>query len=241
MQMLTIMDIIGLKLVFLQLIKIMKIEETTLKSGKATFKIVADEGKVLQRVADGRIGGTELILGYTYFIGGVKLETPHWETPDDYIEVDAPEDEEEGEDIEPIPDEDEDVEPIIDPLEQARNEKLKALLAYDNSIKVNGFYVGEQLTWIDRDTRNTYKASIEAAELLGESSIIVPILGMILNIPIDKGKIALAKIQRYADACAIVTATHKMAISQLASESDVMNYDFTQGYPEKLVFDPNML
>lgn len=214
----------------------MTITETTLATGKATFKMVADNGKVLQRIADGEKFGKEMVLGYTYFIGGVKLETPHWETPDDYIEVDAPEDEEEGGDIEPIPDED--VEPIIDPLEQVRNEKLKALLAYDNSIKVNGFYVGEQLTWIDRDTRNTYKASIEAAELLGESSIVVPILGMILNIPIEKGKIALAKIQRYADACAIVTATHKMAISGLDSEEEIMGYDFTLGYPEKLVFDP---
>lgn len=123
-------------------------------------------------------------------------------------------------------------------LELFMEDKLRQLAEYDNSINVNGFYVGEQLTWIDRDTRNTYKASIEAAELLGESSIIVPILGMILNVPIDKGKIALAKIQRYADACAIVTATHKMAISQLTSEEEIMGYDFTQGYPEKLVFDP---
>lgn len=123
-------------------------------------------------------------------------------------------------------------------LDLYKEDKLKQLVEYDNSIDVNGFYVGEQLTWIDRDTRNTYKASIEAAELLGESSIIVPILGMILNIPIDKGKIALAKIQRYADACAIVTATHKMAISQLTSEEEIMGYDFTLGYPEKLVFDP---
>lgn len=124
-------------------------------------------------------------------------------------------------------------------LDLYKENKLKQLVEYDNSIKVNGFFVGEQLTWIDRDTRNTYKASIEAAELLGETSIIVPILGMILNIPIEKGKIALAKIQRYADACAIVTARHKMAISQLTSEEDVMGYDFTAGYPEKIVFDPN--
>jgi len=123
-------------------------------------------------------------------------------------------------------------------LDLYKEDKLKQLVEYDNSIDVNGFFVGEQLTWIDRDTRNTYKASIEAAELLGETSIIVPILGMILNIPIEKGKIALAKIQRYADACAIVTATHKMAISGLNSEEEIMGYDFTQGYPEKLVFDP---
>lgn len=202
-------------------------------NGRQTYKVKPDEGKVLQRIADGLTFDGELILGYIWYIGGVKLDEPHWETPDDYIEVDAPEDEEE---IEPIPEEY--AEPVIDSVGQAKADKLKALNAYDNSIKVNGFYVGEQLTWIDRDTRNTYKASIEAAELLGESSIIVPILGMILNIPIDKGKIVLAKIQRYADACAIATAQHKMAISALSDESDIMQYDFTAGYPEKLVFDP---
>lgn len=213
----------------------MEISEYIMPNGKQTYKVKPDESKVLQRVADGQDFSGELILGYTWYIGGVKLETPHWETPDDYIEVDAPEEESEEE---ISPEEDEDVEPIVDPLEQVRANKIKALDAYDNSIKVNGFYVGESLTWIDRETRNTYKASIEAAELLGETSIIVPILGMILNIPIDKGKIALAKIQRYADACAIVTATHKMAISGLNSEEEIMGYDFTLGYPEKLVFDP---
>ena len=215
----------------------MKIEETTLKNGTPTFYIEPEEGKALMRVSDGRVFLSGITLCNTWYIGGVKLDEPHWETPDDYIEVDAPEEESE-EEIEPIPEEDEDVEPIVDPLEQARMNKIKALDAYDNSIKVNGFFVGEQLTWIDRETRNTYKASIEAAELLGESSIVVPILGMILNIPIDKGKIALAKIQRYADACAIVTATHKMAISGLDSEEEIMGYDFTLGYPDKLVFDP---
>lgn len=214
----------------------MKIESVII-NGRDTFRITPDEGKQFMRVSDGALFSGTMTLGYTYFIGGVKLDEPHWETPDDYIEVDAPEEESE-EEIEPIPEEEEEVEPIVDPIEQARASKIKALEAYDNSIKVNGFYVGEQLTWIDRDTRNTYKASIEAAELLSETSIIVPILGMILNIPIEKGKLALAKIQRYADACAIVTAQHKMAISQMGTEEEIMGYDFTLGYPDKLVFNP---
>ncbi len=34
----------------------------------------------------------ESLLGYTYYLGGVKLETPHWETKEDYELIDAPED-----------------------------------------------------------------------------------------------------------------------------------------------------
>ena len=89
------MDMIGQRLVFLQHIKIMKIEETTLKNSTPTFYIEPDDGKALMRVSDGRIFLSGITLCNTWYIGGVKLETPHWEIPDDYIEVDAPEEEEE--------------------------------------------------------------------------------------------------------------------------------------------------
>lgn len=58
------------------------------------------EGKVWRRKSDGMIT-TESLLGYTYYLGGKKLDEPHWETKDDYELIDAPEAEttEEGETI----------------------------------------------------------------------------------------------------------------------------------------------
>lgn len=44
----------------------------------------------------------ESLLGYTYYLGGVKLETPHWETADDYELIDAPVEEETTEEAEVI-------------------------------------------------------------------------------------------------------------------------------------------
>ncbi|MBR0330465.1 MAG: hypothetical protein IIX12_02580 [Alistipes sp.] len=49
------------------------------------------DGKVWRRKSDGMMT-EESLLGYTYYLGGVKLETPHWETADDYELVDMPED-----------------------------------------------------------------------------------------------------------------------------------------------------
>lgn len=49
------------------------------------------EGKVWRRKSDGMMT-EESLLGYTYYIGGVKLDEPHWETKDDYELIDAPED-----------------------------------------------------------------------------------------------------------------------------------------------------
>ena len=52
--------------------------------------IKADEGKVFRRIADGQIYGKEIALGYSYYIKGIKLATPHLDTLDDFEQIDAP-------------------------------------------------------------------------------------------------------------------------------------------------------
>ena len=55
--------------------------------------IIADEGKVFKRKSDGFIYGEEIYLGYTYYIGGKKLDEPHLEVIEDFEEIDAPKEE----------------------------------------------------------------------------------------------------------------------------------------------------
>ena len=55
--------------------------------------IIADEGKVFQRKSDGFVYGKEIYLGYTYYIGGKKLDEPHLEVVEDFEEIDAPQEE----------------------------------------------------------------------------------------------------------------------------------------------------
>ena len=55
--------------------------------------IIADKGKVFQRKSDGFIYGEEIYLGYTYYIGGKKLDEPHLEVVEDFEEIDAPQEE----------------------------------------------------------------------------------------------------------------------------------------------------
>lgn len=59
--------------------------------------IKASEGKVFRRKSDGVIFGNEIVLGYTYYINGVKLENPLLELPEHFEEIDAPTEEEEDE------------------------------------------------------------------------------------------------------------------------------------------------
>ena len=50
--------------------------------------ITADEGKIFRRIADGQIYSKTISLGYSYYIGGVKLAEPHLDTPEDFEQVD---------------------------------------------------------------------------------------------------------------------------------------------------------
>ena len=52
--------------------------------------IKAQEGKVFRRIADQMVFGNEMTLGYTYYLHGKKLDTPLWELPEHYEEIDAP-------------------------------------------------------------------------------------------------------------------------------------------------------
>lgn len=64
----------------------MKIEQIT------RTVIKADEGKLLIRKSDGWVAGEQVTLGYNYYEAGVALSSPRLETPDDYEEIDKPED-----------------------------------------------------------------------------------------------------------------------------------------------------
>lgn len=52
--------------------------------------LIAGEGKVLCRISDGWISGTEVHLGYIYYLDGKRLETPIRELPEHYEEIDEP-------------------------------------------------------------------------------------------------------------------------------------------------------
>ena len=64
----------------------MKIEQIT------RTIIKAEEGKLLVRKSDGMVCGDIVHLGYDYYDAGVALSNPRLMTPDDYEEIDTPED-----------------------------------------------------------------------------------------------------------------------------------------------------
>ena len=84
---------------------------------------------------------------------------------------------------------------------------IHIFIEYDRSGAVNGFIVNGISTWLTPDVRANYKNSIEAAELLGETHITFIVAGIVATSSLQEARIMLAKIQRYADRCTIVTET----------------------------------
>jgi capsule polysaccharide modification protein KpsS len=47
----------------------------------------------------------------------------------------------------------------------------------------------------------------------------------------------LAKLEVYASSCYIQTQKHILAAKQLKNLEDILNYDYTTGYPEKITLE----
>lgn len=130
-------------------------------------------------------------------------------------------------------------EPVPEPdmLEVARRQKVWSIVEYDRSEAVNSFTVNGVSAWLTPEVRSNYKNSIEAAELLRETHITFIIAGIVSTSTLQDARIMLAKIQRYADKCTIITETHKVNVNSLLTVEEIDAYDYTVGYPEKESFE----
>lgn len=119
-------------------------------------------------------------------------------------------------------------------IDMAKAAKIAEIAAYSDSDAVNSLTFNGIKTWLTPNIRANYLVSLDAAELLGETDITFVVEGVQASLPIKQVRLLLAKIQRYADACYIVTEGHKRAVRELQTVDEVEKYDYTTGYPEKL-------
>ena len=107
----------------------MKIEQIT------RTIIKAEDGKLLVRKSDGWIAGEQVYLGYNYYEAGVALSSPRLEKPDDYEEIDKPEDYE--------------VKPIINHVKRLK--RAKELMAQNtkemNTLELSAVEALEVVDW----------------------------------------------------------------------------------------------
>ena len=128
----------------------------------------------------------------------------------------------------------EEVETFEERLRKAKEAKMREIEAYAQSDNVNILYFNNTPTWLDKETRANYKLSLDAAELLKEKEITFVVEGNVVKLPIEKARMILAKVQRYADDTFIVSSRHKLEVSKMDKVEEVEAFDITADYPEPL-------
>ena len=131
------------------------------------------------------------------------------------------------------PDEEPPVEMPTD-IDMAKAAKIAEIAAYSDSDAVNSLTFHGIKTWLTRTVRDGYDTSITAAKNLGEPNVTFMVGDNEMQLPVEQARRVLDLVQRYADACFLVTERHKIAVRALQTVEEVEAYDYTTGYPEKL-------
>lgn len=119
-------------------------------------------------------------------------------------------------------------------LARAKREVLRQITSYDTSPAVNGFMLNGVTVWLDKATRVGLMNSTTIAKAMGQATTTLWLGGTKLEVACDKAIQLLSALEMYALDCYNVTAAHKKAVGELTDIGEVLSYDYTKGYPEKL-------
>ena len=120
-------------------------------------------------------------------------------------------------------------------LARAKADKIAELEAYDASDAVNSFSVNGKQMWLDAQTRQQLRISLDAMQQAGRENVTKWFDGEKYAYPIDVWYYMLGQVEVYAADALNVTESHKAAINALESIEEVEGYQFT-GYPPNLIF-----
>lgn len=111
---------------------------------------------------------------------------------------------------------------------------LAEIEKHDTSSAVNGFILNGQRVWLDKATRVGLMNSTTIAKAMGQPTTTLWLGDVKLVVECDKAIQLLSALEMYALECFNVTAAHKKAVAEMSTVEEVLEYDYTAGYPEVL-------
>lgn len=122
-------------------------------------------------------------------------------------------------------------------LAALKKAKVNLITDYDVSNAVNEFTYNGQSMWIEFDLRKNITHDIKVLKAKNIDEFTFWFNGTPMTFPIGILESLLVEIEIYALKCFNVTAQHKADVEALKTVEEVLNYDFTVGYPSKLNFE----
>lgn len=112
--------------------------------------------------------------------------------------------------------------------------KIDEITKYDTSSKVNAFSLNGVDVWLDRDTRVSLMNSTTIAKNMAQENTILWLGTVKITVKCDQAIQLLSALEMYALSCFNKTAEHKKNVEALSTINEIVSYDYTVGYPEKL-------
>lgn len=104
---------------------------------------------------------------------------------------------------------------------------------YDKSENVNSFIYKGNKYWLDKQQRSCMKTVAES----GLTDIEIVFGDIAITLPSEFVKHFILQLEAYAYKCFVATAKHQQSIKSLETKEDILNYDYTTGYPEKITLE----
>lgn len=119
-------------------------------------------------------------------------------------------------------------------LASAKKSITEEIAAYDKSSKVNGFVVNGTERWLESEERRSISYSTKILKEKGEENVDIWFGEDRITTTCDKAIKMLDDVEVYAKKTNSVTRQHIVDVMSLGKVEDVLTYDITVGYPEKL-------
>lgn len=128
-------------------------------------------------------------------------------------------------------------------LLQAKNDKIYEVKLFDASFDVNDCIInhnGQELHyWASKTDRDALKSAVQDCINIGRTKYRLDLreLNTSLNIQCEVLLHMLTQLEIYAIDCYNKTTDHIYNINNLNTLEEIDNYDYSVGYPEKLIFE----
>lgn len=122
-------------------------------------------------------------------------------------------------------------------IANAKQNKIAEIDAYNDSDDVNSFTIGNIDMWLDVPTRQQLRTSINAYIANNYSVVTKWFDGNSYTFPCTMWISMLDQLEVYAGDALNTTEMHKANIARLNTVEEIEGYDYTAGYPQKLVFN----
>ena len=120
---------------------------------------------------------------------------------------------------------------VIAELKELKNH---AITKYHTSSNVNVFSLNGVDVWLDRDTRVSLMNSTTIAKNMGQENTTLWLGTVKITVKCDQAIQLLSALEMYALSCFNKTAEHRNNVEALSTINEIVSYDYTVGYPEKL-------